>query len=117
MAKDPNARAPSQMQGTLQASRTLLEQRLKGGGCPNSCAAAMEGLGEQQRRSAGRDPWTTPSPEDTATTSRAQDTWEVVIHTPGRLGCPKAQASGLTLRGSTCYFLNVLSAPRNQKST
>lgn len=52
---------------------------------PNSCAAALEGLGEQQRGSVGRDPWTTPGAEDTRKTGWAQDAWEVVPHVPGQV--------------------------------
>lgn len=39
--------------------------------------------------SVGRDPWTMPSPEDTGTTGRTQDTWELVTHTPGSLAVIK----------------------------
>lgn len=46
----------------------------------SSSAAAMQGLGQQERGSLGRDPWTTPSPEDTSSTGRT--TCERCHHTP-----------------------------------
>lgn len=75
MPKEPKAGAHSQLQGTGQV-HCLLQSRWGLG--PNSSAAAMKGWGEQQRGSAGWDPWTMPSPKDAGSPGRSQDTWEGV---------------------------------------
>ena len=56
---------PKRLKGTCQVHRILRSRALNMGELPTSSAAAIQGLGEQERGSLGRDPWTTPSPEDT----------------------------------------------------
>ena len=73
---------PKRRKGTCQVHRILRSRALNmgGGGRPTSSAAAMQGLGQQEWGSLGRDPWTTPSPEDTSSTGRT--TCERCHHTP-----------------------------------
>lgn len=107
--KRPHDGTHSHKPGTSQVHGILLEDRVKGGACYGRSRGTAEG-------SVGRGPWTMPNPEDTGTIGRTQDTWELFTHSPGSLGCPKAQALELLLSDSKCYFVNVLSGTRNQKS-